>query len=203
MQIICEKNDHVPTTTRKGNLIVNYFACDKFAKMSPKERFEILKEKNLCFQCLTPGLKAKHEGNCFDRFKCPNESHKRHRFGLHVLICDQHKNNKENLELLELYKAKCITGSDNAGTPYSDFSKNIGISFHVGIYKNLNDTKERGQSELAIYMLQPISIGTRNFNLFFDSGCGDMVCKKEAVDSLIKQKSKKYYQRSYTFKWLR
>ena len=42
--IICEKNDHVPTITRKGNLIVNYFACDKFAKMSPKERFEKLKE---------------------------------------------------------------------------------------------------------------------------------------------------------------
>ena len=123
--VICEKNDHVPTITKRGNLIVNYFACDKFAKMSPKERFEELKRKNLCFQCLTPGLKAKHEGNCFDKFKCPNESHKQHKFGLHVLICDRHKNNKENLELLELYKAKCITGSGNAGTPYPDFSKNI------------------------------------------------------------------------------
>ena len=45
---------------------------------------------------------------------------KRHKFGLHVLICDKHKNNKENLELLELYKAKFITGSGNAGTPYPE-----------------------------------------------------------------------------------
>ena len=141
---------------------------------------------------MTPGLKTKHGGNCFDKFKCPNESDKRHKFGLRVLICDKHKNNKENVELLELCKAKYIIGSGNAGTPYPDFSKNIGISFHVEIYESLNDTKGCGQSELAIYMPQTITIGTQNFNLFFDSGCGDMGCKNEAVGCLIEQKRAKH-----------
>ena len=60
---ICDRSDHVATVTARGNLIINYFACEKFAKMSPKERFDELKKKNLCFQCLSPGLKAKHAGN--------------------------------------------------------------------------------------------------------------------------------------------
>ena len=96
--------------------------------MSPKDRFEELKRNKFCLECLTPGLKAKHEGNCFDKFKCANESHKRYKCGLHVLICNQHKRIKENLDLLELFKAKHITGSGNAGNPYPDFSKNIVIS---------------------------------------------------------------------------
>ena len=87
-----------------------------------------------------------------------------------------------------MYKAKYITGSSNAGTPYLDFSKNIDISFHVEIYESL---KGRRESELATYMLQTITIGTQNFNLFFDSGCGDMVCKKEDVDCLTEKRAKR------------
>ena len=30
---ICETNDHVPTLT-KGNLLINYFACDKFVNVT-------------------------------------------------------------------------------------------------------------------------------------------------------------------------
>ena len=48
--LFVKKTDHVPTVTNRGNLlIINYFACDKFVKMSPKERFNELKSKNLCF----------------------------------------------------------------------------------------------------------------------------------------------------------
>jgi len=74
---ICEKTDHVPTITKKGYAVVNYFACEKFAKMNPQERFDELKRRKLCAQCLTPGLKFGHEGKCFDKFKCPDDSHKK------------------------------------------------------------------------------------------------------------------------------
>ena len=117
---ICEKTDHVPTITNNGNSIINYFACEKFVNMSTKQRFEELKKRNLCFQCLTPGLKANHEGDCFDKYKCPDDSHKRFKNGLHVLICDRHKNKKENLDLLESYKTKYIT---NTNSSHRDFSK--------------------------------------------------------------------------------
>ena len=74
---LCDKTDHVATVTRRGNLVINHFACEKLAKMSPNERYAELKRNKLCFQCLTPGLKAYHEGKCFDMFKCPHEDHKR------------------------------------------------------------------------------------------------------------------------------
>ena len=129
--------------------------------MNPKQRFEELKSKNLCFQCLTPGLKANHEGNCFDKYKCPDNSHRRFKTGLHVLICDQHKGKKENLYLFESYKTKCIINSKHL---HQDFSKNIGISFHVGTECDSYKTEiADGESmEMGLYMLQTIRIGDHN-----------------------------------------
>ena len=184
--IICGKSDHVPTITSKGNAFINYFSCEKFVKMNPKQRFEELKRKKLCFQCLTPGLKVGHEGKCFDRYKCPNESHRCFKSGIHVLICNRHKNDQANLELLDVYKSNCILHTNNS---YSEFSKNIGISFHVKnkYYKVSDNGTENEDSDMGIYMLQTIKIGDQKFNVFFDSGCGDMVCKKSAIDLLDKQ----------------
>ena len=83
---------------------MNYFSCEKFANMNPKARFEELKWKRFCLECLTPGLKAGHERRCFDKYKCPDESHNRYKSGLDILICDRHKHNPENLQLLQQYK---------------------------------------------------------------------------------------------------
>ena len=38
----------------------------------------------------------------------------------------------------------------------------------------------------AIFMLQTIEVGGQLFNLFFNSGCGDMVVRKSAADCLEK-----------------
>ena len=40
---ICGKLDHIPTITNKGKIVINYFSCERFAKMNPKERHEELK----------------------------------------------------------------------------------------------------------------------------------------------------------------
>ena len=176
---ICEKDDHVPTITNRGNKIINYFACEKFAKMSCKERLEELKKKNLCFQCLNPGLRAGHKGRCFDKYKCPDGSHSKNS-GLHVLVCDSHKNSAENLNLLQEYKEKCIEGKNE---PHAEFSKNIDIAFHVTKESYEMEGSEKFD-EMAIYMLQTIKIENIKFNIFFDNGCGDMVIRKSAVDVL-------------------
>ena len=34
---------------------IQYFACKKFVEMTPKERFQELRRKGYCFQCLSPG----------------------------------------------------------------------------------------------------------------------------------------------------
>ena len=185
--IICGKSDHIATVTNKGNLVINYFACEKFVKLTPRERLLELKKKGLCFQCLTPGLKLDHKGICFDKYKCPDASHGQFKSGLHVLICEHHKNNKENLDLLESYKKRYI---DSSKIPHRDYTKNISISFHADAESN--SYRVQGEElEMAIYMLQTIELNGKNLNLFYDTGCGDMVCRKEAVDWLIKQKRAK------------
>ena len=88
---ICGDLDHEPTITTKGNKVINYFSCEKFVRMSPKQRLVELRKKHFCFQCLTPGLKHNHAGNCFDKYVCPHESHKGFKSGLHILICDRRK----------------------------------------------------------------------------------------------------------------
>ena len=70
----CGKIDHVPTITSKGRSIINGFACNKFAGMNPRERFNELKSKKLCFQCLNRGLEKGHSGRCYNKYTCPDES---------------------------------------------------------------------------------------------------------------------------------
>ena len=174
---ICGKEDHVPTISDKGKLFINYFSCEIFVKMSTKERFEALRKKHLCFQCLTPGHKAGHDGNCFDKFNCPHDSHKSHKRGMHVLICYKHKGDDANKKLFEEYKAKFITFANSA---HKDFSKNISISLHSSHNALDGSVKER-----SIYLLQKIKIGEHTFNLMYDNGCSDAGFKKAAIDKLF------------------
>ena len=54
---ICGKEDHVPTAGRGGIKLIQYFTCKQFVKMTPADRFQLLRKKGLCFQCLYPGAK--------------------------------------------------------------------------------------------------------------------------------------------------
>ena len=74
---ICGKDDHVTTVTSKGKRLVNYIACEKFVKMKPSERFNELISKNLCFQCLDPGFKGRHDGMCYNQYACKHEGHRK------------------------------------------------------------------------------------------------------------------------------
>ena len=141
----------------------------------------------MCSLCLTPGRKAGHGGRCFDKYACPDASHKRFPKGLHILVCDQHKNKPDNLKLLEEYKSKCIENRN-----HKDFSLNIQIAFHVtsphpGAYEvGLEIEPDDCEKDVPVYMLQTIKILEDKFNLFFDNGCSDMVLSKRALDIFIK-----------------
>ena len=50
-----ETDDHIATAGPRGTEIIQYFACKKFVEMTPKERFQELRRKGYCFQCLFPG----------------------------------------------------------------------------------------------------------------------------------------------------
>ena len=50
-----EIDDHIATAGPRGTEIIRYFTCKKFVEMTPKERFQELRRKGYCFQCLFPG----------------------------------------------------------------------------------------------------------------------------------------------------
>ena len=77
----CDELGHVQTNGPGGIKLVQYFACKKFTQMSPQQRFQTLRAKGLCFQCLFPGAesnKGKHnEGYCQREFACKHLSHEK------------------------------------------------------------------------------------------------------------------------------
>ena len=189
---ICGLDGHAIVINCKGRQVIPYFACKKFVEMTAEDRRKVIFDKRLCAQCLEPGVKFDEEHECSKQYVCPDKFHKTYKTGLHVLLCSHHKDSKDNLELLEKFKSDVIHKVKNL----EDFSKKISICYsqsvgtiHITEKKdvpNLGNSKtEPDVRDNAIFMLQTINIEGKKFNLFFDSGCGDMVIKKSAVDCLI------------------
>ena len=158
--------------------------------MTPKERFKLLYEKGLCYQCLSPGAKVEHgkhkNASCFSKFVCKNKTHSKYPRKKHVLCCEEHKSSSENAKLLEEYKRDNIF---SLKSPVSDFSKQIILNFHCENKVYTSDSVNQFDGEVtdsSVYILQTIKVNDRKLNLFYDSGCGDLVCRKEAVTELEK-----------------
>ena len=193
---LCDKDDHVATKGPYGKKLIQYFSCQVFAQMSPGQRFEELKKKGLCHQCLFPGAKittGKHvDGTCQSTYKCKHESHNTFTSKKHVLVCEEHKNDNSNKQLLEEYRTRCITRNCNTNLP--NFAKEIQLSFHC-VYTS-NPLPSPGEFDHdAIYMFQRIHINGETFLLFFDNGCGEIVMTNNAVQRL-KGNAKQVYQGS-------
>ena len=105
----CGEEGHVATIGPGYKQIIQYFACKRFVGMNPDERFRELQKKGFCFQCcLLPGASSndgKHkEGKCQRDFVCKHTLHHRYPRKKHVLVCHEHRHNKEKEELLRDYK---------------------------------------------------------------------------------------------------
>ena len=187
---ICGEIGHQVTSDHRRNNVVQYFCCKKFAELTPAGRFILLREKGLCHQCLAPGAAlstSKHRQDCFSRYCCKNKIHEKHVKKKHVLVCEEHKHHQENKELLEEYRNNCIL---RLKENLPEFTRQI--SFHSKSGVTIADTTERNKSndvermESAIYILQMIEIQSERFNIFFDSGCGDLVSRRDGVSRLQK-----------------
>ena len=153
---ICNSFDHQTTSGPQGGRLVQYFACREFAQMSPAERFTILKNKNLCYQCLYPGAHldtGRHqEGKCQRQFICQHDDHNNSVIKKHILVCDEHKRDPENVRQLDIFKEKCISRRYNM----PDYSKNISNFISVSSFQSRspNDSVD----EAAIFKVQEITI---------------------------------------------
>ena len=66
-------------------------------------------------------------------FCCKHKSHKKH-----VLVCEEHKPLKENTDLLEEYKAKCILNL-NKKEKLPEFSRQINFHSNSELYHTAED----------------------------------------------------------------
>ena len=149
--------------------------------MTPQQRFNELKRKKLCFQCLLPGAsytEGRHrEGKCQRDFTCKHQSHLKYTRQMHVLVCDDHKEDADNIATLQQYKERCILCQKQLPT----YSKEIKLSFYTSHNTNSHDDTI---TDNGIYQLQTIKINNDFFTIFYDNGCGDFVSRKSAIDKL-------------------
>ena len=183
---ICEQYGHTIITTARGNKIVPYYVCEDFVNMSPEERLSRLNSKNLCIGCLYPGAKRESKHKCFfTNYCCPHPAHDNDK--LHILLCEKHKKENATVKLLEKFKDKFIK---NCKVKLPNFSRNLScFNEIVGVREVLsgeavNYHNESDVTENAIFQLQTIEVDGVRLNLFFDSGCGDMVIRKSAIERL-------------------
>ena len=189
---LCDQSDHVCTKDHFGRLVIQYAACKMFADKSPKERFQMIKDKGLCYQCLAPGATVDHgkhkSGTCFSKFACKHPSHSKFTRSKHVLLCEEHKDDQKNKDLLERYKRDSLLRF----SALPDFSKEISNSFHVASACHHTeddaveeDVDEEEVTDSAIYIQQTIVVDKEPFNLFYDNGCMDSCSRWKAICRLL------------------
>ena len=179
---ICKESDHVITKNENGQEVIQYYTCRKFVEMSLDERRKALYERKLCAGCLEPGMRFNSKHNCPNTYTCQNDSHKKYARGWHVLVCMRHRDDVENQKLLQKFKTD-VLGKHK----FEQFTKNINTSYHSGLCGNNVQLAKEDVQDDTIFLFQTIKVGDVPLNLFFDSGCGDMVIRKDAVDILQQQ----------------
>ena len=167
------------TSGPNGSKLLQYFTCKNFVITTPALRLKMLRDKNFCIQCLYPGgdvSSGNHSaGRCQRDFVCPHPSHSNYPVKKHVLVCEEHKNDTINQDLLKQYVHRFIT---NPSLP--DFSRNLSLTEVPSDYHKISSQCiDRG-----IYLLQHINIDGQQYLVFFDNGCSDFVVSQEAVKKL-------------------
>ena len=120
--------------------------------MKPEKRFQVLKKYESMFSVFISWSLKDHEGNCYDQYACKHNNHSRFGKSKHVLVCEEHKEDKQNNDLFEKYKMKFITKSK---VEYKDITKNMTLSFYADTYPSRSNEESE---ESSIFMQQTIVI---------------------------------------------
>ena len=77
---------------------------------------------------MKPGVTRGHTSRkCYDWYACKDPSHSKCDLGYHVLVCDKHKSNNNNLKVLESHNTNVI---EKWGGKLQRFSKEIKRSYY-------------------------------------------------------------------------
>ena len=149
---------------------------------------KILRDKGFCYQCLLPGANSSqgkhHEGRCQRDFICPHPSHNKYPVKNHVLVCDKHKDDPANQEVLEQFKERCMKSSN-----LPSFSREIKLAFHTEHTFTSKSSKDSINNK-GIYLLQSIKVNSNKLNILYNDRCSDFILSENAV-KLLCQYAKK------------
>ena len=190
----CGETGHVATNGPNRSKIVQYFACKKFCDLTCSGRLKQLNSKGFCHQCLFPGAKkseSKHSaGKCQNDYICKNSSHDTFSCKKHVLVCEEHCEEEDNVKLLQEYVSRFISPLKCV----EQFSKEIKLSFITLSYATVkvpetisspDDNDEDVIQDRGIYLLQQSPIDDKNtLTYFFDNGCSDSTVRHKALEKL-------------------
>ena len=98
------------------------------------------------------------------------------------MVCERHKNTPENAKLLKKFKEEFIKKFEE---DLPSTSRNVKITMHNQVNCASMALEEGEATDKGIFMLQTINVQGELFNIFYDSGCGDLMCKKSAIDKLV------------------
>ena len=168
--------DHVLSWDPNKKPYIDYVACKAFVEKSPHERNKILFKKRMCSMCLQPGVKWNSEHPCDNQYYC-NQNYvykcKELKCAKHVLVCGYHAKEKSNQELLEKYKKNVVKTNGK----FFEFTNSISLSCFS---KNFGAESEYWNgSESSVFAFQNINVAGLGLQIFFDSGCGDLVVRKD------------------------
>lgn len=182
---ICGKSDgHIKTVDQNNEPVIEYISCKFFVDLTTRERDQLLFKKRLCKKCLKPGVKWNSDHKCDQTYLCKQpyvtKSGENKTCANHVLVCGFHCKEKKNQDLLETFKKNVI----KANTKYADFTKEINICNFSEIYGTMSNFADIAES--SVFAFQTIDIQGMKINIFYDSGCGDLVVRKDTIDKLVK-----------------
>lgn len=197
---VCGQVGHTQITTARGKLILPYYVCELFVRMSPAERLANLESKNLCTVCLFPGAVKGPQHKCYyTNFCCP--SHDKNK-KIHVLLCETHKKNFVNQELLAKFKERFLTKCKITLPKFTDSLALFSCTASLHSATTGPDLNRVGKftgrpdvTDPPIFELQTISISgtdedgnsvTVTLNLFFDNGASDCIIRKSAIQKLLR-----------------
>ena len=181
-----ETDDHIATAGPRRAEIIQYFAWKKFVEMTPKERFQELRRKGYCFQCLSPGASQSTGKQWWEMSE---------RIHLQKCITWQISNQKACSGMSWAQRnyrkwAACIMNRCiMKQTKLAAFWRDLKLTFHTNQQQASDYKHLQSNQESAIYILQTIKVNKQNYSLFYDTGCCDMVSRYAAIGSRAKQES--------------
>ena len=165
------------------NSNTEFVLCKRFLQMRLKERGPLVRSKKYCVQCLDGKTKWNDvDHKCSNDWVCKHPFHEKYKKKLHFLLCEPHSNDETNKQLYDDFKKNVLKAEWQKRLHSSIYCMHESSSSMENCERpDCDDARSYGT---PAYILQPYPFDGHVFNLMFDTGCQNFVCRNAAVEGL-------------------